>query len=212
MNLCTALMLFRRSALPCDLSTMAAFNLAEDRALVALVTRGDDTACVFSSRVSCTWTYRHHQADNQIDALARADLPSLPASVVYQGLHLPYLETNGGKGNSYISPSLAEKCRTVEKVVYTNRWLPRVLRPMTYQGKFNSLVVLILQELLGDGVIHHSATPKLTRLGGPLSQREFNRCMSEIVPGRFSERDLKGPQHKLNIIYSQELDRLSRSF
>jgi hypothetical protein len=222
MNICFAMLLFRRARLPADLGRLANVNLAEDRELLALATSGDAGLAVFTSRVSCSWAYRHLQGDNVIDLRKNVETPGLPANLAYHGLNLPYLESNRSEYSRYHSKSLAEKCAKAQKLPLKNRWIPRSIRPLVYQRRFNRLVSSILNELMSLGIMQKSDAPRIAELGTlvhgaanvfPMArQREFNRLIGEVLPSRLTDRDLSGPQHTINLTLARALERVSRSF
>ena len=222
MNICFAMLLFRREKIPADLSRMKKVSLAEDRVLLSAIANREHGAVVFTSRVSCSWAYRHLQQDNQIDMRNNWETPGLPTDLVYNALSLPYLECNRSEYNRHHSQSLADKCAALQKVPQRLRWIPRSVRPLTYQGKFNLLVTSILRELMSLEVLPKSDAVRVAdattlvdgtgHLFPKARQQEFNRVIGEILSSRISGGDLNAPQHTVNLTLARALDRASRSF
>jgi hypothetical protein len=222
MNICFAMLLFRRGRIPADLGRLANVNLAEERELLSMIANRESGAMAFTSRVSCSWAYRHLQGDNVIDLRNNLEKPGLPANLAYHGLNLPYLESNRSEYSRYHSKSLAEKCAKAQKMPQKNRWIPRSIRPLAYQRKFNRLVSSILNELMSLGIMQKSDAPRIAELNAlvhgpgnllPLArQREFNRMIGEVLPSRLTDRDLSGQQHMINLTLARALERASRSF
>jgi glycosyltransferase involved in cell wall biosynthesis len=215
-NLCIAMLMFRRTALADNMASWADLDIAEDRALLSRLCGGDASRCVFTSRVSCTWSYRQLQADNQLDIVQAK--PSL--GFAYHGVRLPYLESAKQDRTRYHSHLLFRQCCAARKLVYRLRWLPRSLRVILYQRKLNLLMTHILQQLAGLGVIesyHQEEVNELARLAEVSlpygrQQRKINLVLTNILSARLSVEDSGLPQHIFNRLLVREVDFLCRSF
>jgi hypothetical protein len=221
MNICSAMLLIRRTMLT-DWKDWPSLDIAEDRALLAFVTKNETDRCAFTSRVSCTWTYRHLQNENRIDMTSETEALRFPSDLVYKGLNLPYLESPDRRLRCYHSNSLMQKCSAAIKAIRKHRWVPRQVRPLIYQTTLNALLVGISGELIGLRALHGFNAMNVREMqrlvGRPVAfpwskrQQQFNQLIAGMLPATSVVIDLSYSQHTFNLTVTREVDRLARAF
>jgi hypothetical protein len=218
--LCSHAMLLRNH-LNVDWTRWPRAQIGEDRALLALIGEGGGHGVVFTSRVTCAWSNRQAQSDNQVDRAAEPGLVAGNPLVVYKPPVPTRLKAAGIFSSLHPWRAQAEKRQMMNRLLKARRWLPRPWRPIFYQQRFNAALISMVEDWVDSRFLAVPESVDFARLKrlcqanarpGPAQQEEIDRGVAKILGTRDIVIPKAGGRHTSNLALASAFERLSGRF